>query len=98
MIARLEVYERLATPAGSHDGAGGLVRAKIFGTLDREQIGQARARAIDAALDRADGAFADRRSFLVGEAGGADEDQRLALIRRQLRKRRAEFLEFKPAV
>src|SRR6185295_14986891 len=98
MIARGECYRRLAAAAGRHDGAGRLVRAEVFRALDREEIGEARARAIDAALDGAHGAFADRRRFLVGEAGGADEDQRLALIRRQLRKRRAEFLEFEPTV
>jgi hypothetical protein len=74
-----------------------LVRTEVFGSLDREQIRKARARAVDAALDRADRAPADVGRFLIGEAGGAHEDQRLALIRRKLRERGAEFLKFKAA-
>src|SRR5687767_10302030 len=75
----------LAAAAGGHDGARRLIRTEVFRALDREQIGQAGARTIDAALDGADGAIADRCGLLVRKAGGADEDQRLALIGRKLR-------------
>src|SRR4051794_20174384 len=83
--------------AGRHDGPGRLIRAEVFGSLDGEKIGKARAGAIDTALDGADRAPADVRGLLVGEAGRADQDQRLALIGGKLRERPTEFLEFESA-
>src|SRR5206468_11552558 len=47
----------------------------------------------DAALDRADGAAANLRRFLIGEAAGADEDQGLALRLRQMEKRALHVAE-----
>ena len=75
----------------------GVIRPEVVDALDRQQLGKPAAGAVDAALDGADRAFADFGGLLVGKAGRADQDQRLALIRRQLRERRAEFLEFDPA-
>ena len=46
-----------------------------------------------AALDRADRAAADFRRFLIGEAAGADEDQRLALRLRQMHQRALHVAE-----
>ena len=57
------------------------------------RLRQPGARAIDAALDGADRAAADFGRLLVGEAGCADQDQRLALVVGQLGERGAEFLE-----
>jgi hypothetical protein len=70
------LFRLAAATARRKDRSRGVIRAEVLGTLDRQQVGEARARAIDAALDRADRAFADRGRLLVGEAGGADQDQR----------------------
>src|SRR5262249_40326448 len=78
--------------------AGGVVRTEIVRALDREQVRQAGACPIDAALDRSHRAIADGGSLLVGEARCTDQDERFALIRRQLGERRAEFVELHPAV
>src|SRR3569833_464674 len=45
-----------------------------------EYLYQGLARAGNPALHRADGAFADGRGVLIGEAAGANQDQRLALL------------------
>src|ERR1700726_3292150 len=74
--------------------AYGLVGAEILGAIDIEQRRELRARPVDAALDGADRAAADVRGILIGEAGGPDQNQRLALVLRQLVERGAEFLEF----
>ena len=87
----------LAAAAADH-GAHGLVGAEILGAVDIEQRAELRARAVDAALDGADRAAADRRGILIGEAGGADQDQRFALVLRQLVERGAEFLELQMRV
>ena len=50
-----------------------------------EQVYEPVARPRDAALDRADGHLADVRRLFVRQASGAHQDQRLALVRRQLR-------------
>ena len=73
----------LILAAAGEDGARGAIGTEIIGALDREDrpVG---ARTVDPALDRADGAAADLRRFLVGEAGGADQDQGLALVGGQL--------------
>src|SRR4030088_3214086 len=70
-----------------------VIRPEILGAVDIEQRRQLRARAVDAALDGADRAAADRCRVLIGEAGGADQDQRFALVLRELFERDAEFLE-----
>ena len=57
----------------------------------RHQFVEARAGAVDAAFHGADGTAGDVGGILVGEAFGADQDERLALIRRQLRQRLAEI-------
>ncbi len=86
----------LTPPAAGEHRAGGAVGPEIVDAVDGEEIGQPGAGAIDAALDGADRAAADRRGVVIGEAGGAHQDQRFALIRRQLRQRRAELFEFDP--
>src|SRR4051812_41823260 len=53
----------------------------------RQQLLERDPAARDPALDRADRAAADFRRFLVGEAAGTDEDQRLALWLRQMHQR-----------
>src|SRR3954471_14574571 len=73
--------------------AHGLIGTKILGAIDIEQRRQFRARAVDAALDGADRAAADGGGVLVGEAGCADQDQRFALVLRQLVERLAKLLE-----
>src|SRR3982751_2021796 len=50
----------------------------------RQQLLEGNSAARDPALDRADRAAADLGRFLIGEAPGADEDQRLALRLRQV--------------
>src|SRR5581483_1562876 len=80
-------------PVPANDRAHSLIGAEILGAVDIKQRGELRARAIDAAFDGADRAAADRRRVLIGEAACADQDQRLALVLRQLVERGAEFLE-----
>ena len=77
----------VAAAAGQHR-AGGAVRAEIVDAVDRQQVRKPRPCAVDPALDGADRAAANRRRVLVGEARSANQNQRLALIRRQLRQRR----------
>ena len=63
-----------------------------FGRIaDAEKLGEPRARAVHAALDRADRAAANLRRLLVGKALGADEQKRLALIGGELRQRVPEI-------
>jgi hypothetical protein len=83
----------LLSVAADH-GAHGIIGSKVLRAVDIEQRGKLRARAVDAALDGADRTAADRSRVFVTEAGGADQDQRLALVLRQLLERDAEFLEF----
>src|SRR5438094_5552632 len=73
-----------------------LVRPKVS-VFERQQLGETGARTIDATLDRADRALTDRGRFLIGKARRAHEQQRLALIVRQLGKRRPEFAEIDTA-
>src|ERR1700733_7526457 len=86
----------IPSAAGKH-GARSAVGAEIVDAVDGKEIGKAGAGAIDAALDGADRAAADRRGVVIREAGSADQDQRLALVGRQFRQRGAEFLELTPA-
>src|SRR5262245_31171374 len=87
----------LAASAGE-DGASRAIGPEVVDRVDRHELGETRAGAADAALDGADRTFADLGRLLVGEAGRTDQDQRLALIRRQLRQRRAEFLQLDAAL
>src|SRR5690606_33581905 len=57
-----------------------------------------RARATDPALDRSDRAAADFGRLLIGKTRCPDEDDRLALVFRQLLQRRAEILEVELAM
>src|SRR5260370_35766638 len=84
-------FRRSSAVAADHR-AHRVVGAEIVGAVDIEQGRKLRARAVDAALDGTDGAAADRRGVLVGEAGGADQDQRFALVLRQLVERQAKLL------
>jgi hypothetical protein len=60
---------KTSSPSGrAEDGAGRLVRPEIVGAVDREKLCQARACAVDAALDGTDRTVADRGSLLVGES------------------------------
>src|SRR6202050_4666158 len=93
----VECLKRLVASAAGENGASGPVRPEIIDAVDGEQVGEPGAGAVDAALDGADGAAANPRGVLVGEARGADQDQGLALVRRQLGERGTEFLEFDPA-
>src|SRR5439155_21376621 len=61
--------------------------------LDREKLGKFLSCAVNPALDRADGTFADMGGLLVGEAGGANQNERLALIRGGVKQRLAKFPE-----
>ena len=75
-----------------------MILAEPVGAVDGEELREPRAGTIDPALDRAYPALANRSRLLVGEARRADEKQGLALVGRQLCKRRPEFLEFDPAL
>src|SRR5260370_12107441 len=90
-------FRRSSAVAADHR-ADRVVGAEIVGAVDIEQGRKLRARAVDAALDGADGTAADRRGVLVGEAGGADQDQRFALVLRQLVERQAKLLELQMRV
>src|SRR5690348_6059417 len=83
-----------ALPIAPDHRTYGFIGTEILGALDIEQCGELGACAVDAALDGADRTAADRRCILIGEAGGAHQDQCFALVLRQLVKRGAEFLEF----
>src|SRR6185437_8833029 len=87
----------VAAATAAEHGLELAVRTEIVDAFDRHQLGEARARPIDAALDRADGTAADARGLLVGKARRPDQHQRLALVRRQLAERGTEFLELYPA-
>src|SRR5262245_62932037 len=95
----LELPRRIAgsLAAGRHDRATLLVRSEILDRLDRQQLGETGASAVDAALDGTDGTAADRRGLLVGHAGRADQDDGVALLGRQLGQRDAQLLELQPA-
>src|SRR5260370_37607824 len=74
------------------------IGAEILGAIDIEQGAEFRSRPVDAALDGADRTAADRRGVLIGEAGGAYQDQRLTLVLRKFVERGAEFLELQMRV
>jgi hypothetical protein len=74
------------------------VRSKPVNAAEGEQHHEPRACTTDPALDCPYRDLADRSRLLVGEARRANEKQDLALAGGQLRKRRANFLEFQPAV
>src|SRR5829696_4554718 len=86
-------FARSSAAIAADHGTHRLVRSEILGAVDIEQGRQFRARAVDAALDGADRAAADGGSVLIGEAGGANQDQRFALVLRQLVERGAKLLE-----
>ena len=81
---------RMIMRSGSDPGRAGI--------LVTENLRQTRAGAIDAALDGADGTTADFGRFFVRKSLCADEQQCLALIRRQRRKCRPEVGEIKMPV
>jgi hypothetical protein len=54
-------------PATADHGAYGFVRAEILGAIDIKQRRELGTRAIDAALDGADGAAADGGGVLIGK-------------------------------
>src|SRR5882672_9019683 len=90
----LVLLNRLKSPAAAADhGANRFIGPEILGAVDVEQGAEFRSRPVDAALDGADRAAANRRRVLIGEAGGADQDQRFALVLRELFERGAKFLE-----
>src|ERR1700687_5864854 len=70
-------------PAAGHRRAGLLVRSELVGAFDRHQFGQPRACAVDARFDGADRAAANMSSLLVRKSRSADQDEGLALVRRQ---------------
>src|ERR1700704_4272723 len=84
--------------AATDHGADGVVGAEILRAIDIQQGAEFGARAVDAALDGADRAAADGCRVLIGEARRADQDQRLALVLRQLVERCAKLLEFEMRV
>src|SRR4051794_19109897 len=97
--AELSQSDRGSTPgaAGRKDRTRGVIWSKVFGAFDSQEIRQPIARAVDAALDGADRAFADRGRLLIREARSTDQDERLTLVGGQLGERRLEFLELKMA-
>src|SRR4051794_2724209 len=82
-----------ASRRGVDRGAGEPVGTEVLDAVEAEELGETQAGAGDAALHRADGAVHDRRDVLVGQAGGADEEERLALVGGQLRQRDAQIGE-----
>src|SRR4051812_42365702 len=65
---RLSVTHMSPSAAAAADhGADGIVRPEILGAVDIEQGAEFRARAVDAALDSANRAAADRRCVLIGK-------------------------------
>src|SRR6202158_2785163 len=93
----LKHWPELAAATADH-GANCLVGAEIFGAIDIEQGAEFRSRPVDPAFDGADRAAADRRGVLIGEAGGADQNQCFALVLRKFVERGAEFLELEMRV
>src|SRR5260370_1921476 len=73
---------RVSAAAAADHGAHRIVGAEIFGAIDIEERAEFRPRPVDAAFDGADRAAADRFGVLIGEAGGADQNQSLALVLR----------------
>ena len=62
-------------------------------SVDCEKARKPEARAVDAALDGADGAAADIGRLFVRKARRSDEKQGLTLVVRQLCERRSKILE-----
>ena len=87
-----------AAHGSRHDGLGRGIGTELVSSRHAEQAGQLGARAVDAALDGADGTVRDGGCLLVREAGGADQHQRLALVRRQHVERPAEVLHVEMAL
>ena len=85
--------ESSAASTGCQHRAGRLIRTEIVGAVDGKQFGQSRSLAVDAALDGADRAVADRRRLLVGKTGRADENEGFAVVRRQFGQSGTEFLK-----
>ena len=84
LVEAVGTAEWTGTPLAPLLDAAGLADetvAIVFTGADHG-IGQPGAGVIDAAFDGADRTFADRGGFLVGEAGGADQHERFALILR----------------
>src|SRR5258707_6553123 len=71
------------------------IGAEILGAINIEQGAEFRSCPVDAALDGADRAAADRRGVLIGEAGGAHQNQRFALVLGKFVECSPEFLELK---
>jgi hypothetical protein len=84
----------ISPPARGQNSPRRGVRTEPVGAVDGEQPHEPRACTTDPALDRPYRDLADRSRLLVGEARRANEKQDLALAGGQLRKRRANFLEF----
>src|SRR5258707_6578545 len=87
-------WRRLAATA-TDDRTHRFIGAEILGAIDIEQGAEFRSRPVDAALDGADRAAADRRGVLIGKSGGAHQNQRFALVLRKFVERGPEFLELK---
>ena len=75
-----------------------LIRTEGIDAVHGEKLNEPRAGTMDPALDRSYRALADGGGLLVGEARRADENERFALARQELRERPADFLEFQSAV
>ncbi len=68
----------------------GLIRPEGIDAVHGEKLNEPRAGAMDPALDRSYRALADGGGLLVGEARRADENERFALVRQELRERPAD--------
>src|SRR6476659_3216457 len=84
--------------AGFASSALGDSRLWLGGFVHAEHLAQTVARAVDAALDRADGAAGNLRGFLVGEARSSNQDQGFALVVRQLGQSGTKILHLHMAV
>jgi hypothetical protein len=85
LSATRDTASKRASSAGSrNDRLGGRVRPELARRRHAEHFGQFHSGAIDTALDGANRAARDVGRFLIGEARCSDQNQGLALVRRQL--------------
>src|SRR6266851_390605 len=91
--SRLPRDDLESAAATADHGANRFIGTEIFGAIDIEQSAEFRSCTVDAAFDGADRAAADCRGVLIGEAGGAHQNQRFALVLGKFVEGGPEFLE-----
>jgi hypothetical protein len=85
------------SPVDAQRGSGHAIRPDVLGILDRHEVSQPGAGAVDPALDRANRNTADRRRLFVTEPFGSDQEHRLPLLDWKLGESTSEILKVQTA-